>query len=169
MSFPSIVRHEWWCFIQLKNFMVLQQKSLTSPSYRHADDVWSLQSIILVHQQLGAEDPLSGRFFFDWEASGAAFAQFMMDISRGSPVKVLKLTKVKDFDLREKRRRFMNALELFFVKYSLQWACDLVFKLLQFKVGSENICGCRDMFGALTSGPSWVLSHHQAVLSTLQL
>ena len=90
--------------------MVLQQKSLTSPSYRHADDVWSLQSIILVHQQLEAEDPLSGRFFFDWEASGAAFAQFMMVITRGSPVKVLKLTKVKNFDLREKRRRFMNAL-----------------------------------------------------------
>lgn len=67
-------------------------KILTSLSYRHADEVWSIQSILLVHQQLGAEDPLSGRFFFDWEDSGSAFAQFLIGMTRSSPVKVLKLT-----------------------------------------------------------------------------
>lgn len=72
---------------KLQNFMVLQPKCLLSPYYRHADEVWSIQSILLVHQQLGVEDPLLGRFFFDWEASGAAFARFMMGIT-----KVLKLT-----------------------------------------------------------------------------
>lgn len=72
--------------------MILQQKCLISWCYRHADEVWSIQSFLLVHQQLGAKDPLSGRFFFAWEASGVAFAQLMMDITRGSPVKVLRLT-----------------------------------------------------------------------------
>lgn len=67
-------------------------KILTSPCYRHADEAGSIQSILLVHQQLRAEDPLSGRFFFDWESSEAASAQIMMGITRGSPVKVLKLT-----------------------------------------------------------------------------
>lgn len=81
--------------LQLQNFMVLQRKYLTSPYYRYADEVWSIQSILLVHQKLGTEETSSGRFLFDWEASGAAFAEFMMGITSGSPVKVPGFTITK--------------------------------------------------------------------------
>lgn len=77
--------------LQLQNFVVLQQKYLTSSCYRYADEVWSVQSILLVHQKPGTEET-SGRFLFDWEASESAFAQFMMGITSGSPVKVPGLT-----------------------------------------------------------------------------
>lgn len=43
--------------------MVLQQKCLTSLCYRYAEEVWNILSILVACQQLGSEDPLSGKIF----------------------------------------------------------------------------------------------------------
>lgn len=74
--------------------MVLQQKMSHITCYRHADEVWSIQSILPIHQQ-GRQMILSLGGLSDWEASGAAFAQFMMGITRGYPVPVEHVTEHK--------------------------------------------------------------------------
>lgn len=48
---------------KLRNFIVLQQKCLTSLCYRYAEEVWNILSILVACQQLGSEDPLSGKIF----------------------------------------------------------------------------------------------------------
>lgn len=140
ISFPSIVRHEWWHFLHF-DFKIYGTSTTIShtPCYRHADEVWSIQSLLLVHQHLEAEHPLSGRFSSDWEVSGVFFTQFIRSGIRGSPVEVLKTSVTTIFspcgtcDRTQKKVSFIVLGQYFCQKHPRTFwsALQLIFKFIQ--------------------------------------